>query len=59
MKTESKYKHKKFAPFNDHGSACKGHGNFMLDSSLESEEDREVLIRAIGNYLPEEKEEKR
>lgn len=45
------YKNKSFKPFNDH-SNCKGHGNFMLDSSLEEETDRVAVIQAINNYLP-------
>lgn len=44
-------------PFNDHGSSCKGHANWMLDSTLETEEERSVLIKAIDNYLPKEKKE--
>lgn len=48
-----KYKTKSFKSFNDCGN-CKGHGNFMLDSSLEQESDRESVIMAISNYLPKD-----
>ncbi len=47
----SKYKIEKTKPFNDH-SQCQKHANWMLDSTLEKEEEREVLISAIDNYLP-------
>lgn len=42
-------KYKGFAPFNDHGN-CKGHGNFMLDSTYESEGDRQSVILALKSY---------
>ena len=47
---DSNYKHKKFKPFNDHTN-CKGHSNFMLDSTLESESDRQAVILAVDNAL--------
>ncbi len=47
------YKNKKFKPFNDH-SNCKGHANFMLDSNLEKDIDREVVIKAVENYVKKE-----
>lgn len=47
-----------FAPipkFNDHGSACSGHANFMLDCTYEKKEDRELLSRVVDNYITDEK----
>lgn len=41
------------APFKDH-SNCKGHANAMLDSTMETEGERESMIQAINNYLPVE-----
>jgi len=38
--------------FNDHGATCKGHANWMLDSELKTQEERDILISAIDNYLP-------
>ena len=37
--------------FNDHGSTCKGHGNFMLDCTYEKKEDREILIKALDSSI--------
>jgi hypothetical protein len=44
-------KYKRIEPLNDHGQSCKGHGNFMLDSTLETESDRNVVIHAVENYI--------
>lgn len=44
-------KYKPILKFNDHVN-CKGHGNWMLDSELDTREDRDILISAIDNYLP-------
>lgn len=44
-------KYKPIPRFNDHGSGCKGHGNFMLDSTLETEADRQAVIRALDNRI--------
>lgn len=46
------YKYPSFPRLNDHGVGCKGHGNWMLDNDLSKSDDREVLVRAIDNYLP-------
>jgi len=43
---------KKIKAFNDH-SNCKGHGNWMLDCEFESQEDRDVLIKCLNNYIDE------
>ncbi len=51
MKIDKIYK--PIAPFNDHTN-CKGHGNFMLDSTLETEAERSVVIHAIENYIPKD-----
>lgn len=40
--------------FNDHGSSCKGHANAMLDSEMTTREERDLMIRAINNYVPDE-----
>jgi len=37
--------------FNDHGSACKGHANYMLDCEYTKQEERDLLIGIIDNYL--------
>lgn len=42
---------KKVPRFNDHGSACHGHQNWMLDCEFERQSERDVLARAIDNYL--------
>ena len=46
-------KYKPIKPFNDHQN-CRGHANFMLDSTLESEADRQIVIQAVENYIPKE-----
>jgi len=49
---------KEFEPipkFNDHGSSCSGHGNFMLDCTYEKQEDRLLIAKCIDNYITEEK----
>lgn len=50
METKQK-KYKPIPRFNDHGAACKGHANFMLDSTLESEADRHAVILAVENAI--------
>ena len=55
--------YKPIAPFNDHKN-CKGHGNFMLDSTLETEADRLSVILALdnaiqSNEIDQEREEKK
>lgn len=37
--------------FNDHGPACKGHANWMLDCTFEKQEERDVMINALNNYI--------
>lgn len=37
--------------FNDHGSGCKGHGNWMLDCEFTKQSERDVLASAISNYI--------
>ena len=45
---------KKYQPipkFNDHGSSCHGHANFMLDSTLEIESERSAVILAVDKRI--------
>ena len=42
-------------PFNDHGSGCSGHANYMLDCTYTKKEDRELIIKCLDNYIPKEK----
>ena len=44
----------KIEKFNDHGSSCKGHKNFMLDCTYEDQKDRDLLTKVIGNHVDEE-----
>jgi len=37
--------------FNDHGAGCKGHLNWMLDCTMEKQEEREIMIKSIENYI--------
>lgn len=37
-------------PFNDHAN-CKGHANYFLDCTYEKVEDRELLLKVLGNYI--------
>ena len=41
---------KKIEPFNDHGSNCKGHANYMLDCTFERKEDRDLLDSVLTHY---------
>lgn len=46
---------KEYSPiprFNDHGSGCKGHANWMLDCEFTKKDERDTLIMALDNYLP-------
>lgn len=48
---------KKFKPipkFNDHGSSCSGHANVMLDCTYEKQEERNLIIHCLDNYIEEE-----
>lgn len=45
-------KYKLVPSFNDHGSSCKGHANWMLDCDMTKKEEREIMVTAIDNYLP-------
>lgn len=47
-------KFKPIPPFNDHGAVCKGHANWMLDCTYEKKEDREMLLKILDNYYPNE-----
>lgn len=40
--------------FNDHGSACSGHANWMLDCTYENKEDRTLIANCVGNYITDE-----
>lgn len=42
-------------PFNDHGSGCSGHANWMLDCTYTKKEDRDLIIKCLDNYIPKEK----
>jgi hypothetical protein len=44
----------KIPKFNDHGSNCKGHANYMLDCEYENQEDRELLVKVLDNYIDED-----
>lgn len=35
----------------DTHKGCKGHANFMLDSTLETEADRQAVILAVDNAI--------
>lgn len=38
------------APFKDHQN-CKGHGNYMLDCTFETREERDMMIRVLDNHI--------
>ena len=42
-------------PFNDHGSGCSGHANYMLDCTYTKKEQRDLIIKCLNNYIAEEK----
>ena len=37
--------------FNDHGIGCKQHANWMLDCEFTKQEERDVMINALKNYI--------
>jgi hypothetical protein len=43
-----------FAPFNEHGSACKGHSNSLTACTFEAQQDRDLLVKCLDNYYPDE-----
>jgi len=45
--------------FNDHGSGCKGHANFMLDCTYENKEDRDLLHTILGNYTNSDEQKRK
>ena len=45
-----KEKLQKIPAFNDHGSNCSGHANFMLDCTYEKQDDRDLIIKIVENY---------
>lgn len=59
MKKKIQYKapepQKKYPPIpkfvEDTHKNCKGHGNFMLDSTLETEADRRAVILAVDSAI--------
>jgi len=41
-------------PFNEHASQnCKGHGNNLTSDTYENEEQRELLVKILDNYIEE------
>lgn len=46
---------KLFPAFNDHGGACKGHANFMLDCTYEKQDERDLLVSVLSSYIRDEK----
>ena len=47
-----KKKYKPIPAFNPH-SNCKGHQDSLLDSPLDTDEDRALLTRVLENYIEE------
>lgn len=37
--------------FNDHGSNCSGHTNYVLDCDYTKQQDRELLSKVLDNYI--------
>ena len=42
------------APFNPHGSTCKGHGMSFLDCTYETKEERDLMVQILNNYIVNE-----
>lgn len=47
-------KYKPILPFKDCHN-CKGHSNYYLDCTYETQEERELLVKVIENYITNEK----
>ncbi len=47
-------RYKPIPPFNDHQN-CKGHANYYLDCTYETQAERDLLVQVINNYFPDEK----
>jgi hypothetical protein len=43
--------------FNDHGSACKGHANAMLDCEYTKQEERDLLSNVLTHYINKNEKE--
>ena len=37
--------------FNDHGSSCQGHKNYILDCEYTNKEEGTLLVKVLDNYL--------
>jgi len=37
--------------FNDHGSSCKGHSNALLDCTFETQDEVDLLVKILDNYV--------
>ena len=42
---------KTYPRFNDHGSTCKGHANWMLDVDYSNPTDRDTLIKVLDKQI--------
>lgn len=51
METKTKIEYKAIPRFNDHGAGCKGHANWMLDCEFTSQDDRDILLKALDNAI--------
>ena len=40
-------------PFNEHGSACKGHSNHLTSEVYDTKEKQDGLINILKNYWPD------
>lgn len=40
--------------FNDHGSTCSGHGNYVLDCEYKIKDQRDLLVKVLDNYIENE-----
>lgn len=50
LKIKMEKEYKPIPSFNDHQN-CKGHANWMLDCTFTKEEERELMIKSLDNYI--------
>ena len=36
---------------NNHGQECKGHANWMLDCTFETQEERDIMISVLDKHI--------
>jgi len=49
--------YKPIPSFNDHGSTCKGHANYLLDCEYTQQDERDLLVSVLDRYIEQNEKE--